>query len=242
MDENETKECKKCRRILPIVNFSPTGKEKRYTYCKKCKNEYERIRTSNKKRPLSAANAPPSGTAHGLEMNHTKECKTCHRILSIVKFPRHGNNRRPSCKKCFYHDMNIRRRAKTKSSISLNASQRETAPDPPLDRKSHRIYWSPLTLEELLRKQTWYDEPRMYNKRKIWVEPLTCIIERLVNTSSVDIVYNYKRFQIKRSKVSSLSGYIKVNTFLKLKKIHDELEITYNELIWRLIENDKHTK
>jgi hypothetical protein len=39
--------------------------------------------------------------------------------------------------------------------------------------KDYSISMSPLTYEELLRKQIWYDEPKTHGNRKQWVEPVS---------------------------------------------------------------------
>jgi len=69
----------------------------------------------------------------------------------------------------------------------------------------------------------------------------------LVDNSSTEKVYNYKTFQIKRSKYASVHKKVSDSTHSLLKKTHmtlktTELKITYDEIIWRLIENDKTTK
>jgi len=71
--------------------------------------------------------------------------------------------------------------------------------------KDYSISMSPLTYKELLRKQIWYDEPKTHGNRKRWVEPVSTLIRRLVDNSSMEKVYNYKTFQIKRSKYATIS-------------------------------------
>jgi hypothetical protein len=104
------------------------------------------------------------------------------------------------------------------------------------------MWISYFTSEELLRKQIWYDEPKLFAHKYRWVEPITVLIKRLIKTSNVDKVYNYKTSQIKRSKETKVRKTLPYDTYKKLKDIHDELKITYDEIIWRLIKNDKTTK
>ena len=113
--------------------------------------------------------------------------------------------------------------------------------------KSCSIKISSFTYEELLRKQIWYDEPKIYGTKKRWVEPVSTLIRRLVDSSNTAKVYNYKTFQIKRSKYASVHKKVSDSTHSLLKKIHMTLKITepkiiYDEIIWRLIENDKTIK
>jgi hypothetical protein len=110
------------------------------------------------------------------------------------------------------------------------------------NRCKYNIWMSSLTCEELLRKQIWYDEPKRHGTEKRWVEPINHLIRRLVDTSNTDKVYNYKRIQIERSKFATICKTVDEDTYLKLKEKHDSLNITYDEIIWRLIENDKTTK
>jgi hypothetical protein len=110
------------------------------------------------------------------------------------------------------------------------------------NRCKYNIWISSFTYEELLRKQIWYDEPKMHGNKKRWVEPFNHLIRRLVDTSNTDKVYNYKTFKIKRSKYATICKTVDEDTYRKLKEIRGELKITYDEIIWRLIENDKTAK
>ena len=101
-----------------------------------------------------------------------------------------------------------------------------------------------MTYEELLRKQIWYDEPKIYVTKKRRVEPVSTLIRRLVDSSNTVKVYNYKTFQIKRSKYATVDKKVSYDTYLLLKEKRTllkitEPKITYDEIIWRLVENDK---
>jgi len=114
-------------------------------------------------------------------------------------------------------------------------------------RATGTIWISSFTFEELLRKQIWYTEPKMHGGKQRWVEPRCTIVRRLIDNSSTTKVYNYKTFQIKRSKYANVRMTVPRDTYELLKKISTRLKITepkitYNEIIWRLIENDKTTK
>jgi hypothetical protein len=113
--------------------------------------------------------------------------------------------------------------------------------------KDYSISMSPFTYEELLRKQVWYDEPKIHGNRKRWVEPVNTLIKRLVDNSSTTKVYNYKTSQKKRSKYATIEKTVSLDTYSLLKETHTRLKITepkitYDEIIWRLIENDKTIK
>ena len=88
------------------------------------------------------------------------------------------------------------------------------------------IWISSFTFEELLRKQIWYDEPKMHGGRKRWVEPRSIIVRRLIDNSSTTKVYNYKTFQIKRSKHATVCITVPHDTHELLKKINTRLKIT----------------
>ena len=110
------------------------------------------------------------------------------------------------------------------------------------NRCKYNIWMSSFTYEELLRKQIWYDEPKTHGTESRWVEPINHLIRRLVDTSSTEKEYHYKTFQKKRSKFVTICKTVDEDTYRKLKEIREELKITYDEIIWRLIENDKTTK
>ena len=79
------------------------------------------------------------------------------------------------------------------------------------------------------------------------MEPVSTLIRRLVDSSNTVNVYNYETFQIKRSKYTSVHKKVSDSTHSLLKKIPmtlkiTEPKITYDEIIWRLIENDKTIK
>ena len=85
---------------------------------------------------------------------------------------------------------------------------------------------------------------KFWQSQKILKSLVSTLIRRLVDNSSMEKVYNYKTFQIKRSKYATISKKVPYDTYSILKKIHNDLKITepritYDEIIWRLIENDK---
>ena len=68
-----------------------------------------------------------------------------------------------------------------------------------------------------------------------------------IHTKQRRAVYNYKTFQIKRSKYATIEKTVSLDTYSLLKETHTRLKITepkitYDEIIWRLIENDKTIK
>lgn len=188
----------------------------------------------------------------------TQKCKICDKILPIEQFSMVGKYRRSRCKKCRLLRQKERRAAnKTDVSIKLlaaslchdiNAIEQDTpcAVDDRTITREFQIRMSPLTYEELLRKQIWYDEPKKFGSNSQWVEPIDYIIQRLLENSSAIKVYNYKTFQKKRAATATVKKTIKFSTHSKLKKIKEDLKdtdpkITFDEIIWRLIENDKTT-
>ena len=192
-----------------------------------------------------------------LDKTRTRECKKCHRLLPSDSFRLNRGYFEYTCREC----QNIRDRLRKREIVKNNADENinicpekhknGTGEPKPLSvdkgemsakRGSCPINISPFTYEELLRKQIWYDEPKIYGTKKRWMEPVSVLIRRLVDNSTCEKVYNYKTFQIKRSKYATVSKKVSYETHQILKKKHAELNITYNEIVWRLIENDKTTK
>src|SRR5665647_486792 len=213
---------------------------------------------------VSANNVTPKMTkpsTHG-----TKECEKCHQLLPIQCFriikPREKKYTLRTCKKCndIQDNQRTKERKQNKENVNIESTGFTTAGGAPgcvlvnnLPRRMRKpratgtIWISSFTFEELLRKQIWYDEPKMHGGKQRWVEPRCTIVRRLIDNSSTTKVYNYKTFQIKRSKYANVRMTVPRDTYELLKKISTRLKITepkitYNEIIWRLIENDKTTK
>jgi hypothetical protein len=170
-----------------------------------------------------------------------KTCTICKKNQPIESFEKY----RYQCKECRrkykkekYKSDKINQ-ANSKNAFVQSIQQSVDNLNRTTTRCKYNIWMSPLTYEELLRKQIWYDEPEIHGTKKRWVEPINHLIRRLVDTSNTEKEYNYKTFQIKRSKFATICKTVDEDTYLKLKEIHDELKITYDEIIWRLIGNDK---
>ena len=80
--------------------------------------------------------------------------------------------------------------------------------------KDYSISISSFTYEELLRKQIWYDEPKIHGTKQRWVEPISTLIRRLIDNSNTTKVYNYKTSQKKRSKKATIDKKVSYDTYL----------------------------
>src|SRR5674476_562554 len=178
-----------------------------------------------------------------------KTCTVCKMKLPIESFDKY----RYQCKECRReykkekYKTNVINQGNSKNGIGEVKTASGTNGGLPDWSKDYSISMSPSTYEELLRKQIWYDEPKMHGGKQRWVEPRCTIVRRLIDNSSTTKVYNYKTFQIKRSTYANVRMSVPRDTYELLKKINTRLKITepkitYNEIIWRLIENDKTTK
>jgi len=219
LDKTRTRECKKCHRLLPSDSFRLNRGYFEYT-CRECQN----IRDKLRKREIVKNNADEKiNICPEKHKNGTGEPKP----LSVDKGEMEKINICPE-----------KHKNGTGEPKPLSVDKGEMS----AKRGSCPINISPFTYEELLRKQIWYDEPKIYGTKKRRVEPVSVLIRRLVDNSTCEKVYNYKTFQIKRSKYATVSKKVSYETHQILKKKHAELNITYNEIVWRLIENDKTTK
>jgi len=152
-----------------------------------------------------------------------KTCTVCKIKLPIENFDKY----RYQCKECRrkykkekYKTSTINQ-GNSKNAFYRSISQSVDNLNSTAARCKYNIWMSPLTLEELLRKQIWYDEPMIYANRERWVEPINHLIKRLLDTSNTNKVYNYKTFQIKKSKFATFCKTVDEDTYLKLKDIHD---------------------
>ena len=174
----------------------------------------------------------------------SKTCTICKTKLPIESFDKY----RYQCKECRRkykeekYKSNKINQGNSKNAIVRSIPHSVDNLNSTNARCKYNIWMSSLTYEELLRKQTWYDEPKTHGTKTQWVEPVNHLIRRLLDTSSTEKTSNYKTFQIKRSKYATVSKKVSYETHQILKKKHAELNITYNEIVWRLIENDKTTK
>ena len=173
-----------------------------------------------------------------------KTCTVCKMKLPIESFEKY----RYQCKECRRkykkekYKTDIINQGNSKNAFVQSIQQSVDNLNQTTNRCKYNIWMSSLTYEELLRKRIWYEEPKTHGTKKRWGELIKHLIRRLVDTSNTVKVYTYKKFQIKRSKFATICKTVDEDTYLKLKDIHDELKITYDEIIWRLIENDKTTK
>ena len=177
-----------------------------------------------------------------MEETGTKECKKCHQLLPIDSFRLNHRCFENTCKKCQNIRDMLRKREIVKNNLVNNQKMRITK-----RLKRGTIGMSSFTYEELLRKQILYAEPKLCAQTYRWVEPITVLIKRLIKTSNVNKMYNYKTLQIKRSKYKNVRISVPPDTNELLKQIRmtlkiTEPKITYDEIIWRLIENDKTAK
>ena len=173
-----------------------------------------------------------------------KTCTICKVNLPIESFDKY----RYQCKECRRkykkekYKTDIINQGNSKNAFVQSIQQSGDNLNLTTNRCKYNIWMSSFTCEELLRKQIWYDEPKIYGTKKRWTEPINHLVKRLVDTSKTEKVYNYKRIQTKRSKFVTICKTVDEDTYRKLKEIHEELKIPYDEIIYRLIENDKTTR